>query len=407
MTVSREIPKPSPHVHLVHPGNPFAVEPDGIVTVQRNFVAAAPDAFRFDYWGVERPGVRPGVDTRLRFHGVVRASRQRPVVPVSAAFAAGLLRHRRALRSGVLRFDRIESAVPLTGMGAPKILFLHTWNARDNRNPAAESRWRRLAAVYDAVFDRVIRSMDLVYVLRPDMADHLRRTIPPVADRILPFSVPVDLTTFHPLSPAKRAEVRRGLASRERVPEAAPLVLFAGRIEGQKRPLVIPEVIAALGQGHGVEAHAVVVGAGGLDEALREAGDRLAPGRVHLLAPVEQDELRRLMGAADAFLLPSAFEGLPNVVLESLACGTPVVAARGPGRIAEVVSGPETGALTRPDPRALAEGLASVLGREPDRVACRRAVEPFGPSAVNAPIYREIERLAGRSGSSVSPNPSR
>lgn len=52
-----------------------------------------------------------------------------------------------------------------------------------------------------------------------------------------------------------------------------------------------------------------------------------------------------LIAAADAFLLPSRWEGLPNVVLESLACGTPVIAMKDAGGIAEIAADTKPGAV--------------------------------------------------------------
>src|SRR5947209_1302196 len=62
--------------------------------------------------------------------------------------------------------------------------------------------------------------------------------------------------------------------------------------------------------------------------------------RLHFLSAMPQHDLRRIYVAADALLLTSTREGWPNVVLESLACGTPVVAT-------DVGAVPEM--LTRPD----------------------------------------------------------
>jgi glycosyltransferase involved in cell wall biosynthesis len=70
------------------------------------------------------------------------------------------------------------------------------------------------------------------------------------------------------------------------------------------------------------------------------------------------------MSEFDVFVLPSLWEGLPNVVLEVMACGKPVVATAVDGTPEAVVDG-ETGLLVPPrDPKALAEAIIKLLGDE-------------------------------------------
>ncbi len=383
-------------VHIVQAGNPFAPDPDGIVSVQRNFIRAAPADLRFVYWGVRRPGVpERDLGPRARFRPVVGTSIQRPVVPLSLTFAAGLVPVRRRIREGILRFDRVESAVPFLGTRLPTVLFLHTWDVVDVRNPAAESRWRRAPGLYATLFDRVVRRMDRIYVLRPDMAEWLATRLPDGDRRLRPFSVPVDLERFRPLSLAERAAERARVLESVGVLGPAALVVFAGRLEGQKNPLALPEVAAVLGESD-VPVHVLVAGTGSLEGAVADAAARLAPGRVHLLGSVDQDRLAGLLGAADALLLPSAFEGLPNVVLESLASGTPVVAARSAGRTAEILEGTGAGVIGQDDPRSLAAGIREVLSWPADRAGvCRALAHGFAAPCVNEPLYRELRALAG------------
>jgi glycosyltransferase involved in cell wall biosynthesis len=326
---------------------------------------------------------------------VVRTSIQRPVVPLSLTFAAGLLPVRHRIREGILRFDRVESAVPFLGTRLPTVLFLHTWDVVDVRHPAAESRWRKAPGLYRALFDRVVGRMDRVYVLRPDMAEWLATRLPDGDRRLRTFTVPVDLDRFHPPSSSERAAERTRILESIGVLGPASLVVFAGRLEGQKNPLALPEVAGVLADA-GVSAHILVAGTGSLEGAVADAAAGRAPGRVHLLGSIDQDRLAGLLGAADALLLPSAFEGLPNVVLESLASGTPVVATRSAGRTAEVLDGTGGGVIGDDDPRSLAAGIREVLSWPGDRAGvCRALAHGFAASSVNEPVYRELRALAG------------
>jgi glycosyltransferase involved in cell wall biosynthesis len=95
------------------------------------------------------------------------------------------------------------------------------------------------------------------------------------------------------------------------------------------------------------------------------------------------------LAAGDVFCLPSFMEGCPNVVLEALATGRPVVSTR-VGGIPEIVREGETGLLVPPrDPEALAGALAQALARPWDPAAQRASVPYLSWDAV-AVRYRDL-----------------
>jgi glycosyltransferase involved in cell wall biosynthesis len=120
--------------------------------------------------------------------------------------------------------------------------------------------------------------------------------------------------------------------------------------------------------------------------------------RVRLLGPVPQTELRNYYNAADTLVLASEREGWANVLLESMACGTPVVASSVCGT-PEVVTAPEAGRLMRERSAAsVAEAVNVVRGQCLDRAATRRYAERFSwdqTTQGQIDLFRNI--LAGRS----------
>ncbi len=87
------------------------------------------------------------------------------------------------------------------------------------------------------------------------------------------------------------------------------------------------------------------------------------------------DEIPLWMNAADAYCLPSLNEGCPNVLLEAMACGVPVVAAR-VGGVTDLVTRGEQGLVVEPgDPGALTKALRDVCGWKVDRDSLAKTVE--------------------------------
>jgi len=122
----------------------------------------------------------------------------------------------------------------------------------------------------------------------------------------------------------------------------APLVMFAGRLAEQKR---VPDLLKALDLLQHVQPdlRAVIVGDGPLRDRLEETAQAYhLDGRVRFLG--HRDDVPRLLAAADVVVLPSSYEGLPNVVLEAMQFHKPVVATLAPGTTELVVDG-ETGLL--------------------------------------------------------------
>ncbi len=99
--------------------------------------------------------------------------------------------------------------------------------------------------------------------------------------------------------------------------------------------------------------------------------------RARLLGPVPHAELSRYYGAADAMVLASAREGWANVLLEAMACGTPVVASNIPGN-PEVVRSREAGVIAENTPDGIAAAVRALFADPPDRAATRRYAEAFG-----------------------------
>ncbi|HUK94725.1 MAG TPA: glycosyltransferase [Gaiellaceae bacterium] len=154
--------------------------------------------------------------------------------------------------------------------------------------------------------------------------------------------------------PADRGELERewGLAPGTR------LVLAVGRLVEQKNHALAIEALAEV-----PDATLVIVGDGPFRPSLEQAAAQAkVPGRVVFAG--SRPDARALMGAADAVVLPSRWEGLPLTALEALASGTPLVATDVQG-IRELVVDGQDALLVPQEPEALAAALRRVLD-DPD-----------------------------------------
>lgn len=126
------------------------------------------------------------------------------------------------------------------------------------------------------------------------------------------------------------------------------------------------------------DAHLVIVGAGPMRTELEQLASELGLAkRVTFAGQQPNESLKTWLSAANALILASSREGWANVLLEAMACGTPVVATRVNGT-PEVVAGPQAGRLAdKRDVGHLAAALRSLLADYPERSAVRAYAENF------------------------------
>ncbi len=182
----------------------------------------------------------------------------------------------------------------------------------------------------------------------------------------------VDPQRFHPL-PMQQARVQLGLGL-----GTGPVVLCVGNLHEHKGQRLVLEAFARLAARQ-PEARLLIVGEGPDRAALQQVIERLSlSGRARLAGAVPNAELAGWYSAADVLVLASSREGWPNVLLEAMACGTPVVASA-VGGIPEVVSSPAVGRLVKlRTADAFDAAIQEVLDAGLDRGQVRAYAEGFG-----------------------------
>jgi glycosyltransferase involved in cell wall biosynthesis len=196
----------------------------------------------------------------------------------------------------------------------------------------------------------------------------------------------VDLALF---APQNRAVARRELG----LDAAGRLVLSVGWLIPRKGHDLAIRAAAAM-----PEVTLLIVGEGPEANTLKCLAEQLGSSdRVRFLGSMPQERLARVYSAADVLLLASSREGLPNVVLEALACGTPVVATAVWGT-PEVVA-PQAGRLVRErTPEAIAGALRALLADPPPCAAVRACAERFAWGPTTAGQIRLFRSILDRPG---------
>jgi glycosyltransferase involved in cell wall biosynthesis len=140
----------------------------------------------------------------------------------------------------------------------------------------------------------------------------------------------------------------------------------------------------------------LIAGTGPERKNLEAQAERLGVSdRVKLLGAVAQTDLKDYYNAADAMVLASSREGWANVLLESMACGTPVVASNVWGT-PEVVAAPEAGVLMKErTPEGIADAMAQLRANYPDHAATRRYAENFSWDATTEGQLQLFSRIIG------------
>jgi glycosyltransferase involved in cell wall biosynthesis len=229
----------------------------------------------------------------------------------------------------------------------------------------------------------------VVTAVSAELGDKARALAPGARVEVVPNGV--DAALFRPLTPARAA--RRSYAL-----DGRAVIGFAGELRHKKGLVVLLDALAALAARRPVALHA----AGGVradaEGALALYRARHPEAAITVLPWRPADELPPLYALMDVFVHPSLHDGMPNALLEAMACARPVVAAAA-GGIPDVVRDGTDGLLVPPgDAAALAAAVERVLDDRPraarlGEAGRARVARDFTPEA-EAARYEALYRQA-------------
>ncbi len=293
-------------------------------------------------------------------------------------------------------YDAIHSHYWLSGLagrqfasavGAPHVMTFHTLSRIKMQSRSGEQE----PAIREQSETEIIADSDGVIAFSAHERDSIVKLYDGNPDLIRLVPCGVDLERFRPLG--------RGVSRHQLGLNGEKVLLFVGRIEALKGLDLLIQTTAHLDAG---AVKVLVVGddadgSGDLGRLKAMARDLNVAESVEFVGRVAQDRLPWYYSAADVCVVPSYYESFGLVALESMACGTPVVASR-VGGLPTVIHNGHTGYLKSwRCPETFANSLETILVNEDLRSsmgrAARRRAESMSWDAVAGQllkIYRDL-----------------
>lgn len=387
-----------PVLTIFYQFDPWNSSIGGIQTVIKYFLKYAAEDFRVRVIGTGQPGDKIGcwqikeyARKPVQFMPLIEIADDnvRHLVPTTLKYTTALLG--RNFASDFMHFYRLEYALATLKWSGEKTLSIQndTRKQMDAKTCNDAILWQKFPQGYFALESMLMRQFDRVYSCHTDSLEFYRQQYPNISERFQHLKNTVDLELFYPLQPQEKKAKRRDLARSLKLADDTRFALCVNRLHPQKDPLLLIRAFAELQQ---PDVHLLIAGDGELRTVVETEIERLGlKGRVTLLGLVDPQEVAELYRLSSVFVVSSAYEGVPIVALEALACGVPVVGTQC-GEIPLIVT-PESGIVCSDRaPQTMSEALTKVLDN-PNAYpvdACLRAAQPYSAKTVVSRVYQTM-----------------
>ncbi|BAB74756.1 glycosyltransferase [Anabaena sp. FACHB-709] len=388
-----------PVLTIFYQFNPWQTSIGGIQTLINTFIKYAPSDFEVRLVGTASDSSQSlGKWQDAEFAGrevsflpilKLEDDNVRGLIPTTVRYTAALLG--RSLSSDFMHFHRLEPSLAAMNWQGEKTIFIHN-DIHTQMATVADRKailWRRFPAAYFALESILIRQFSQILSCNTDAAQFYRQRYPQLQDRVAFVKNSFDNEVFYSGSQPQREANRRELALQMGLDPATRFILFAGRLHPQKDPVLLVRAFAALNQPH---THLLIAGDGELATPVRQEIEQLGlSSQVTMLGALKQKELARLHRLSSAFVLSSAYEGLPLVVLEALASGTPVVTTKC-GETPKLLHCDSGIVCEQRTPDSIADALRRILLKPQDYPveACVRTAQPYAARTVVRDVYGDM-----------------
>jgi glycosyltransferase involved in cell wall biosynthesis len=388
-----------PVLTIFYQFNPWQTTIGGIQTIISYFIKYAPNEFKLQLVGTGADPTMPVgqwhegefAGKAIRFMPLfnLQDDNVRKIVPTTVKYTTALLG--RKFTSDFMHFHRLEPTLAARNWASDKTFFIHNdihtqMTAQDSKDAIL---WRHFPQAYFAMENLLVQQFTQILSCNSESAGLYQQRYPTIADRVALIKNAVDSDVFYPLSAEQREVQRQALAQRLKLSVDTRFMLFAGRLHPQKDPVLLIRSLAALND---PKVHLLIAGEGELAEATRNEIAHLGlTQQVTLLGSVKQADLADLHRLASLVVLTSAYEGLPLVVLEALACGTPIVTTRC-GETPKFLTANSGVVCDERTPTAIANALRQVLLR-PEAYpieACIQVAQPHSARQIVGDVYSSM-----------------
>ena len=305
----------------------------------------------------------------------VSATRSGSVSSLAFLRAVRRLVRRTGPPTGVVHCQRPDDLVPFARVDgrSPRIVTIH-----GDPLPGIRSRHGRLGAVaYLRTERQGVEIAHRILFIDPGSRASLSERYPDFVGKFGETDVGVDLAIFR-RQDSDSAKRHWDLPDR-------PHVLFAGRFAPEKNLGLLSQALRLCTTRPVLLLAGIGPGEGRVRESLEGVSHRF-------LGIVPHEEMPILYSAVDATVITSTREAMPLLCIESLACGTPVVATR-VGRLPELITPGENGFLSEANPHDLSRMIDTALEHRKEMSAnCRETAVPFGWDRVLPNVLREYEK---------------
>lgn len=311
-------------------------------------------------------------------------------IPLSLRFIISLILRKKILNieNNILFIHRVEHALPfLFPFKRNKIVLIIHGASKHLEVPSCDSRLRKIKGIFYKIESYVIKKVDKILLVSNEGMEYYSRKFPKFKYKFELIPTWVDTSIFSPQDKSKaRKKLNFSLSEK--------IIIFIGRINSQKDPDLCLEAFRIV-KGRFSESRLLIVGEG---EMMPKIKDKIKKFNlqecVTLVGVIPHNHLPELVNCADLSILSSRWEGMPRCVLESLACGVPVVSTD-VGDVNKVVKDGISGYVVMSrDPKELAEKSIEILTADKiKREDCVAMIKDYSAERVVkriVKIHREI-----------------